>query len=299
MTSNSNKEFIFPENAFYELTFDEFFQNASQIKLSNNAFGSSASTIKSINSPYPWKFYINHSPLNFDIWKVFSGLTNLESLTTSSNIKEIPTHAFIPLHGVQSRLNYIRLLAYQQGARLSIRKMAFYDLEHLKEINIHNYEIGSIESSAFALSKEKKSNERLEINFWCKFKSDAFKSGSFTGLQRPVKIQFNLLSSVLHNLPETVFTPVLDNPASKILIQDGTIDCNDCANYWLIRDRKESQVDVSKGGSCAHNHCLNLFSLEIKLDLAYKCDPKFKEMFAYLKLKKFLNNQITNLDNNN
>ena len=150
-----------------------------------------------------------------NIWKVFSSLSNVYYISASiKDVKEIPSQAFVPINGVQSQLNEFYLSAQTLGSYLTIKKMAFYNLDNLDSIGFELFTVYSIESWAFAL--QKKSSKRLNITFSNVIYNNAFNSDSFAGIQRPLLINFQ--ASNIKHLTESAFKSVLDNPLNKISI---------------------------------------------------------------------------------
>lgn len=273
LKSNSSEELVLPDVAFWDITFDKFYQEASKIRISNNAFGKAASTIQ-IFSPY----LINHYTPDYNVWKVLSGLTNLNYMWVYINVTEIPSQAFLPINGLQSKLQSITFRG--EGNSLAIRKMAFYNLPNLNRILFQDLDLIHIESWAFASHRH--SSELFFIIFHnCSFHNgSAFKIGSFDGIQRPLSIEFYYQIS---HFPESTFKSVLDNPLNKIYIYAAHIDCSDCRNYWLIRDRKENQIQYVV--YCLNTNGLDLFSDQVKYDLTYKCET---DLYKKLMMTKHL-----------
>ena len=63
----------------------------------NNAFGKAASTFQIFSS---YQCLINHYTPDYNVWKVFSGLTNLNYMYACINVTEIPSQAFLPTNGL-------------------------------------------------------------------------------------------------------------------------------------------------------------------------------------------------------
>lgn len=69
----------------------------------------------------------------------------------------------------------------------------------------------------------------------------AFNEESLLSIGRPTELR---LSSMTY-INETVFRPFLDDhPNNKISIDGNNriIDCNDCNNYWIFRDKLDNRV---------------------------------------------------------
>ena len=173
---------VLNDSSFWDITFDEFYGNNIKL-ISNNAFGQGAETVNTIYINCILG-YVDQLPPLYDIWKVLSSLVNIQHINVALNITEIPSQAFVPLKGKQSKFNLIRLFTYNA---ITIKKMAFFHLENLNHLHFHS-DIAKVESQAFAMNKN--SSEKLRINFRHDFDGDAFQPSSFEGIQRSVQINF-------------------------------------------------------------------------------------------------------------
>ena len=104
-----------------------------------------------------------------------------------------------------------------------------------------------IEKGAFRLNQ--KSDTRLIIDFLSdeNFTDDVFEDGTFDGIQRSVTVLLENRIATLDYLPEVSFKAILDgNKENKVKIHQvlypTTINCEDCRNYWLIRDSRKEQI---------------------------------------------------------
>ena len=43
-----------------------------------------------------YSMYVNHSPAEYDVWKVLNSLVNVKEIDLQLDVTEIPTQAFIP-----------------------------------------------------------------------------------------------------------------------------------------------------------------------------------------------------------
>ena len=245
---------VLNDSSFWDITFDEFYGYNTKL-MSNNAFGKATETIQ-----YFRVFHVNHSPPLYDVWNVLSSLVNVEQISVASNITEIPSYAFMPLNGKQFKLTYINFDTYD---KITIKKMAFYYLENLSYISLPVY-IERIQDEAFAF--ETKSSKRIKIRFYQDFNDIIIESRSFDGIQRPTTISF---SSNVTFIPETAFKSFLNHIDNNIHFSNRFINCSDCRNQWLIRDRKDEQVSFAK---CMHNENLTLFSSQIRSHLNSNCN---------------------------
>ena len=142
------------------------------------------------------------------------------------------------------------------------------------EIQKFQSRIDLIERGAFKLNS--KSDKQFRIIFWTvKLTNESFENGSFDGLgQRPLKIF--LLGSHINYLDKTIFGSVLDNKNGLIDFTEpnqgdnlnSKIDCDDCRNYWLIKENKQQQVLYA---FCKANSTQNLFDQKIKTKFSQKC----------------------------
>ena len=145
--------------------------------------------------------------------------------------------------------------------------MAFFHLENLNHLHFHS-DIAKVESQAFAMNKN--SSEKLRINFRHDFDGDAFQPSSFEGIQRSVQINFY---QFVNYIPELWFKTILDNQNNNLYFSPYSgINCDDCQNVWMIKDKKDKQVVDAK---CNHDFSLTLFDLEVQNDLLSKCKTNF------------------------
>ena len=243
------------EDIFSDITFEKFF-GYSFIKIGSNAFNKTANKIESFDCSY---CSIEQQPPKYDIQKVLTQMTRLSSLFIGLNVREIPSNAI----GNKTELSTIFLKNKKQN--LTIESGAFQDLENLHEIIIGGTTINRIKKEAF------KSNSLILIQFsGCKLTGESFENGAFDGIQKPFTII--LMETNVNYFAESVFKQVLNNSLNSIDIFwdefDFLIDCDDCRNYWLIKENKQNQV---KYAHCIANNTLTLFDQETKTKLSQKC----------------------------
>ena len=82
------------------------------------------------------------------------------------------------------------------------------------------------------------------------------------------------LGTNINHLPEEIFKSVLDYENnlidfSKESIFNSKIDCEDCKNYWLIKEKKENQIF---NAYCKRHIKKTLFDKEIQDKLYQKCN---------------------------
>lgn len=80
----------------------------------------------------------------------------------------------------------------------------------------------------------------------------------------------------MHNLtsnwtyiPESVFKSILDHDNGTIQLRNVYVNCENCQNHWLIRDRRSQQVQNVQCNDNKNNFIL--FSPEIQSNLKIKC----------------------------
>ena len=242
---------ILYDNSFANITFD-YFEGYNIQWISNNAFGNSSSVIKNFTIYDP----VNHSPLNYNIWKVMSGLSNVRMINVNLNINEIPTQAF----GKLSKLSKLTIMTYNN---ITIKSNAFRNLNNVRSLLLHTA-IKTVENVAFAFDK---SSQKIGIIFWSTYLGN-LSSTAFSGIKRPFNIGF--MNMHIFQLSEKTFKSVLDNKNNIVLI-DSTINCTNCQNYWMIRDCRDKQVI---NAYCDWLHKNKLFSPKIKSGLKIKCKGK-------------------------
>ena len=260
----NQSEVTLEDNIFSEITFNAF-SSVGIEKINSKAFDKTAAKITQF---YCSKCPLVNQPPNYDIQSVINQMTQLESLSIGLNISEIPSNFIQPIGGQPSKLHFISIEAYQN---LTISSDAFKNFNKLEYIHFSHTTFKKIEKDAFQFNE--KSNKTLRITFWkCNLTGETLQSGSFDGLQRPLKI---LLRSDLNYLSEGVFKSVLDNEKSSIDFSPeiypkihSKIDCDDCKNYWLIKEKKQNQV---LNTHCKENPKATLFDKEIQMKLSKKC----------------------------
>ena len=255
-----DKELALEDNIFSDITFEKFF-GYSFIKIGSNAFNKTANKIESFDCSY---CSIEQQPPKYDIQKVLTQMTRLSSLFIGLNVREIPSNAI----GNKTELSTIFLKNKKQN--LTIESGAFQDLKNLTSFEISYTTLSTIKKEAF------KSSSIKHIQFTtCKLASESFENGAFDGIQNPFQIKF--MQTNVNYLAESVFKPVLNNSLNSIDFYfsyetskgnyNSLIDCDDCRNYWLIKENKQNQVKAH----CKANNTLTLFDQKIKTKLSQKC----------------------------
>lgn len=263
-TYKNESEATLQDNTFGDITFDQFHGYGIK-KIGTNVFNKTAN----LTSFYCWKCPLEYQPPNYDLQNMFNQLTQLTSLTLGLNVSKIPSNA---ITSNQSQINYLLIEAKHQI--LTINSHAFLGLNQLTTITFYDTKFNSIQTETFKLGK--KSNEQLKINFIkCSLTGQTFQNNSFDGVQQPLEVVFQ--GTNINYIPESVFKPVLNEKNNLIDFFDvdyGTefnskIDCSDCRNHWLIKEKKDGQV---LNAFCQENHKNTLFDQEIQTKLSQKCN---------------------------
>ena len=254
---------VIQENQFLDFTFSSItILKANRIH--SKAFGKTAQTVTSFTCG---DCYIEPSPPTYDFWTAINQLPKLIDLHVSAKIDEIPENAIQPINGTESQLKNFYFWNYRQN--VTFKSGAFQHLNKLEYINIAGL-IDKFEHGAFKFSN--KSDVMLTIRVNSHFTGDVFENGTFDGIQRPLNFIFDL--SVLNYLPEGSFKSLLDqNKQNKATFQDEkwattNIHCEDCRNYWLIRDGKKDQTIRPQ---CYENRTEHLFDNNVANKLKTKC----------------------------
>ena len=249
---------ILNDTSFSDLTFSNFY--GENVKLiSNNAFGKASETIKSFTLTYP---YVNHEPPKYHIWNVLSGLVNANYIYVPLNVTEIPSNAFTFINGIQSKLESVAIDSYN---KLTIKSQAFYNLYHLQRISLFA-RIKKIQAEGFSFKNP--SDKKLSIYFGNLSDETIFEPRSFDGILRPVDIE--IVNSNIKIIPETSFKEVMDaNKTNTLIFKDSYIDCTECKNYWMIKDRHNATR--IKDARCMNDHNSTLFSPYYRSKLVGKC----------------------------
>lgn len=258
-TDNLN-ETTLNDNSFADITFDNFYGYGIR-RISNKAFGKSAETLT--------HFWCNvcklqDSPSNYSIWSTLSQFTKLESVTIGLYITEIPSNAIKTIDGHNSTLKYLTI---KSDHNFTIKANAFQNLANLTHLQFRQTTISKIEKGAFNFTQKNHRQFNLFLSD-VHLNGDAFKEGSFDGVQRPVHT--SLYSTNIGFISESAFKTVLNNSESQIYFYyNSFINCEDCRNYWLITGKKESQI---KSPHCRGNLSEILFDENVKSKLMLKCN---------------------------
>ena len=154
---------------------------------------------------------------------------------------------------------------------VTVKTGALEGLSNLTQFTLWDSSIKKIEKGAFKTAS--KSNNTYKIHFLnAKISGKAFDNGTFDGvLDRQLDIGF--WATDIDYIPESAFKPVLEkNPKNKVYLSHSWytecyLDCTNCGNFWLVRDKKNSQFSAY----CQGQMSKTLFDEDIKLKLFAYC----------------------------
>ena len=262
------------ENTLSDITFQKFTGFAIR-KINSNAFNKTQSKLTQFDCS---TCLLDNEPPKHNIQTLLSQLTELTSLQISFYVSKvfhtIPTKWIQPIKGQESNLTSISIRSirgYEKG--LTIESGAFQNLNRLEYIEFKFTTFDRIENGSFKFNAN--SNKKLYITFSLSdLNGGTFNEGSFDQIKRPVNIVFD--STGINYLNESAFKSVLNNESNYIIFKSvdidsfpkARIDCEDCKNYWLIKNGKEKQVIKA---FCMHDPKMTLFDQNIKTKLNQKC----------------------------
>ena len=256
-------EITIEDDTFSNITFDKF-TGFGINKIGTNAFKETFNKIKSFACQ---NCLIENEPPKYDIQKILTQMNQLSFITIGLDVNQIPSDF------IGSKPSLTSLTLFNRKQNLTIKSGAFNRLNRLSGIEIWDSKIKLIEKGAF------KSNSNIDlykIQFvGCHLTGSSFEMGSFDGFKSPFSIVF--MKSNINYLDELVFKPILDqNQWTTIDFfssekYNSKIDCDDCKNYWLIKEKRDQRKYQIKYSSCINDDKLSLFSQEIVAKLSQKC----------------------------
>jgi hypothetical protein len=226
------------ENTFFEVTFDEILiYNATNLKsINSHAFTSTNLVTKNFtldNVP------IVNSPPNYDVFLVLSSFINLEHLKlVGTKISEIPSYAFRPIIGVQTKLSGIDL---RNNEIEKIGNYSFYDLKNLTFLSFYQNPLKLISMNSFNFKNFSNQTLSLYLDRINTLSGSSFTINSLSNIKRPTIIYLDRDPN-LKFIDETIFLPFFESdPKNKIALfyaNTMTIDCDDCRSHWLVKESK-------------------------------------------------------------
>lgn len=255
------QEFAYDDAGYYWTQF----VGANINKIASDPFNITASRLSLFNC---YECVLQHQPPKYNLQTTFSQMTTLTDLRIGLNLTDDQSLNHV-LPNKQSQLEMIDIRAN----KFTIKTGALKYLEYLALLSFNGATIKKIEREAFIADYHSNFTRDfvLLINFrHCKLASDngTFQDGAFDGIPKsPVQVTFESMD--ITSLPEGAFKSLLNNTKNSIaLYDDSTIDCNNCANYWLIKEKKEKQIT---NAHCKDNVNKTLFDTENQTKLSKKC----------------------------
>ena len=252
---------ILDDDSFADITFEDVYASKIQL-IHSNAFNVTSSKLRQF---FCVNCAIQHQPPKYSLNNVLNQMSQLQQLTIGLNVTELPT-----IQPIDNQTSLDRIIIFNNQQNLTIKSGSFQLLKSLFEININNSTINAIEKQAFKLDANL---DYLELTFTdCNFTNGSMQIGSFDGIPQETIIRF--LETDISYLAESIFKPVLSNQLSYVGFTDNKspelnqFNCDDCRNYWLIRDNKQDQI---KNAFCKGLNQKTLFHQEIQLRLSQKC----------------------------
>lgn len=235
--------------------------NIAMIK--SNAFNKTSDQLKVFNC---YECSLVNKPPNYDLQKMFNQMTELTDLQIGLDLTNQTLNEILPN---QSRVDIIDIKTNE----LTIKANALNNLEYLGSISFNGAKIKNIEREAFVVNYTSNFTKMdlFFINFRnCKLEDGAFKNGAFDGIQKTFGVQITFEGMNISHLDEGVFNKFLNVTSYSIaLFGDSTIDCDDCKNYWLVKNGKQDQVRFAH---CKSDLQKTLFDVDIKAKLMKKCN---------------------------
>jgi hypothetical protein len=227
------------ENTFFEVTFDEIIiDRAANLKsINSHAFNSTNLVTKSFRLHYS---PIVNSPPNHDAFLMLSSFINLEELEfTGTQISEIPSYAFRPIIGIQSKLSNIN---FQDNKIEKIGNYSFYDLKNLKELDLSLNPLKLISMNSFHFRNVSNQTFNLHLDSINTLNGSSFAINSLSDIKRPTAI-YLCSDPNLKFIDETIFLPFFESNHKNTIFSYYSlgIDCDDCRSHWLVKESKYLQ----------------------------------------------------------
>jgi hypothetical protein len=154
----------------------------------------------------------------------------------ATQISQIPSYAFRPINGIQSKLSDIDL---QRNKIENIGNYSFYDLKNLTHLYFYYNPIKLISMNSFNFKDVSNQTFELYLNAINTLNGSSFAINSLNNINRPTIIYLGYN----HNLTffhQTIFLPFFEsNPKNKIIFSEPKfLDCDHCRSHWLVKESK-------------------------------------------------------------
>ena len=240
---------------------DNLLPSKKIVKIGSNVFNKTSNLIEEFTI---YDSSLEHAPPKYDIEKMFNQMTKLRKLRTGLNVSKISSNLFQK----QKQLMKLEILLQENT---TIKSSAFDQLTSIDDIKLscQSKKHLSIESGALKFISHK-TNGIISVTFsHCSFQGNQFEFGFDNGTQRDIKIIFS--QSNINYLNEKVFKPFLNDHKYDHAIKFdfySVIDCEDCGNFWLIKENKQIKVE---NPHCKGQYERLLFDEDVKANLTQKC----------------------------
>lgn len=261
---NNSDNQIIEENTFGDLTFERVTLHGIKM-IHSNAFNWTANKIKAF---YCSQCLLENQLPKYDLQALFNQMTKLEILSIGLNLTQL-SWSILP-NGQQQ----LKRLTIKSAQNLTIKSGAFQYQNFLYDIEFEGTTINRIQNEAFKLDSKSKLTRLFIIFNSCNLTGHSFSNGSFNGLTKPIQILF--LKTDINFLNEGAFKSVLNNQSNLIVnnyehdydSSQSKIDCNDCRNFWLVKEEKENQI---QNAFCKNYYNMTLFDEEITTKFSQLC----------------------------
>ena len=263
---------LIEDNLFGDITFDVFSGNGIR-NIGSNVFNKNQT--EKLRNFACFDCAIQFNNPKFNATNVLGQMTGAFELRIGLNTSELPTSAIVPIAGRINNVVFVEILndwrnmVNDRQRKLTIKYGAFQHLNQLSEMVFRGMTIEKIENGAFKFLNNSKKILGISFAFCDPLNPNVFEPGLFDD-DKQYSIVFDNTS--ISYLPEKVFKPNLNrNLKSRIRFFDDSsmIDCNDCKNYWMIKEEKEKQLENLY---CKQYKNTTLFNENVKTKLFILCN---------------------------
>ena len=216
------------ENTFSDITFDMIqIINCHNLKtIHKNTFNTTDSLTTHISIEFNPKLT---SPDN-SIFEALSKFVRLEQIELGgNNITEIPSNAF------QNKQDQLKFIQFFGKSFKKLGNNTFSQLKSLAQLFITQTSIDFIPENAFEFNEKSENQMTINLGGNKYLNNSGLSENSLTKLKRPTTL--DVYSSTYSNftfLEQKIFQPFFkSNDKNQIKLNDYSLDCSDCRNYWL------------------------------------------------------------------